>query len=195
VSLSPPHGFGPAGFPIAKNAIQDGSLSPYLDTKRFPNIALISVPVASARLLNKTPSKDSPMGTVERLKLQRSTLDVPQLLLRWLGYCWGVGVPSSPLADGFGIPGAAVVEAAFAAAGFDLTPGLESRSSCPEAIWQAARWWHLYYKSTGTGEAMTGAYTCEHNLVPDTVEGPKDRTDPTSQPSAARGKRKKAPGK
>jgi hypothetical protein len=30
-------------------------------------------------------------------------------------------------------------------AGIDLSPGLPSASSCPEAIWQAARWWYEAY--------------------------------------------------
>jgi len=41
-----------------------------------------------------------------------------------------------------GMPSAAMLETAYATNGFDLTPGLESRSSCPEAIWQSASWWH-----------------------------------------------------
>jgi hypothetical protein len=32
-------------------------------------------------------------------------------------------------------------------AGFELTPGLSSASSCPEAIWQSAKWWTYYYES------------------------------------------------
>ena len=199
VSLSPVEGFGTFGFPMYTNGIQEEKLAPYLNTARFPNIALISVPVPSARLLKKskedkstaTPeTQDNTQGTIERLKQQRTTIDVPQLILRWLSYCWGVGVPSSPLADGFGLPSAAVIENAFAAAGFDLTPGLESRASCPEAIWQAARWWHEYYEQN-TGKPMRGAYTSEHNLVPVTAEARQDEPDkPKSRRAATTGRAK-----
>jgi hypothetical protein len=37
-------------------------------------------------------------------------------------------------------------------AGVELTPGLSSASSCPEAIWAAAKWWHQFYEQ-GMGVA------------------------------------------
>ena len=86
-------------------------------------------------------------------------------------------MPSSLLADGFGIPGAAVLEAAYAAEQFDLTPGLESRSSCPDAIWQAARFWYLYQQERAArlevniGRKLElkvrGAFCAQDKLVPD----------------------------
>jgi hypothetical protein len=153
--------FGDFGFPLPTNGLQEGRLGVYLDDALFPNLALLSVPVPAADL------RDS----LDALKWQRSLLDVPQLIMRWLGYCWGVGVPASPLADGIGIPGAALMEAAFAARGFDLTPGLESRSSCPEAIWQAATWWHNFYQRTQGGRAIKGVFCAKHELVPDALYG------------------------
>jgi hypothetical protein len=180
VSLAPAACFGESGFPVPTNGLQQGRLAPYLEAEAFPNIALLSVPVASERIGH----------TLDGLRRQRNVLDVPQLILRWLAYGWGVGVPASPLGEGLGIPAAAVLEVAFAAQGFDLTPGLESRSSCPEAIWQAARWWHEFYAQTyrrpadpprpvsppgqptpqapaPVPEAIKGAYTALHNLVPE----------------------------
>jgi hypothetical protein len=121
-------------------------------------------------------------------------LDVPQLILRWLAYCWGVGVPGSPLAEGVGLPSAAVLEAAFAGQGFDLTPGLESRSSCPEAIRQAATWWHGFYQRTADGKAIKGTYSAAHDLVPDGLSGgspspvastPAPAATPVASPLAA----------
>jgi hypothetical protein len=192
VSLAPAT-FGEHGFPLPTNGIQSGMLAPYLHETRYPNIALLSVPVSSAAIQKR----------LDALERQRSVLDVPQLILRWLGYCWGVGVPASPLADGIGIPGAAILETAFAAEGFDLTPGLESRSSCPEAIWQAARWWHTFYqrvssrapagegaKTTSDAQgasadkAMRGAYTAKHDLVPEESTATTSATPPpASAPS------------
>jgi hypothetical protein len=166
--------FGEYGFPLPSNGLQEGRLGIYLDAALFPNLALLSAPVPAADLA-------SSLGA---LKGQRSLLDVPQLIVRWLGYCWGVGVPASPLADGIGMPGAALMEAAFAARGFDLTPGLESRSSCPEAIWQAATWWHGFYQRTQGGRVIKGAYCAQHDLVPDAMLG--GSPPPVSAPAPVR---------
>lgn len=173
VSLAPERCFGVHGFPVPSNGLQEGRLGVYLDKDLFPNIALLSVPVRAAEIEQ----------TLRGFRFQRSVLDVPPLILRWLAYCWGVGVPASPLADGIGIPGAAILEAAFAARGFDLTPGLESRSSCPEAIWQAATWWYEYYQRVPGGRAIKGAYCAKHDLVPDESYG--GSPPPTSPPKAA----------
>jgi hypothetical protein len=55
-------------------------------------------------------------------------------------------------------------EAVFVALGIELTPGLSTRSSCPEAIWQAALWWHKYYETRrvtadGGGDSDAAAAT------------------------------------
>jgi hypothetical protein len=165
--------FGDYGFPLPTNGLQEGRLDVYLADALFPNLALLSVPVPSAEI------KES----LQSLRWQRSLLDVPQLILRWLGYCWGVGVPASPLTEGIGIPGAALLEAAFAARGFDLTPGLESRSSCPEAIWQAATWWHGFYERMQGGRAIKGVFCAKHELVPDALYGGSAPTVPAPAPA------------
>ena len=56
-----------------------------------------------------------------------------------------------------------MVETVVGAAGYDLTPGLESGASCPEAIWQAARWWHQYY-SEQQSDPIGGSWTAEHRI-------------------------------
>ena len=94
---------------------------------------------------------------------QRSVLDALELIIRWLSSGWGVGNAGNPIMEGYGIASAAMLEVTLGAVGYDLAPGLESRSSCPEAIWQAARWWHLYYKDENR-EAPTGVYTTGHVL-------------------------------
>jgi hypothetical protein len=184
VSLAPLAGFGPFGYAVPTNGIQSGQLAEYASAARFPNIALLSVPVPSADVV----------ATLKGLEMQRSILDVPQLIIKWLTYGWGVGVPASPLADGSGMPGAAVLEAAFAARGFDLTPGLESRSSCPEAIWQAATWWHAYYTKVAN-RAMKGAYSAKHDLVPDKLyqESPAEESPSPARTQPQSPTRKRAP--
>jgi hypothetical protein len=54
------------------------------------------------------------------------------------------------LLAGNGLPSAAFVETVYGIAGVEVTPGLSSASSCPEAIWVAAKWWHQFY-GEGTG--------------------------------------------
>lgn len=158
VSLAPSRGFGPRGFAPPRNGIQDAILGDYADAAAFPNIALVWVPVAT----------DLIADAIERLTLQRNGIDVPALILPWLAYCWGVGIPSAPLGEGIGMPSAAILEAAFMSVGLDLTPGLESRSSCPEAIWQSLCWWHLLYENTVAEQrAMIGVFTAAHHLVPE----------------------------
>jgi hypothetical protein len=157
VDLAPPNGFANFGYTPPVNAIQSGHLATFASANLFPNIALLVVPVAAADVER----------SIEDLRQQRSILDLSMLVLKWLEYVWGVGAPTSPLADGFGMPSAAMLEAAFAANGFDLTPGLESRSSCPEAIWQAATWWYEYYDKRHDGARIAGAYIAKHDLVPD----------------------------
>ena len=152
ISLMPAEGFG---FPPASNGVQKTVLGKYADTKNFPNIAILHLPVSV------TPKKL--MDTLERFQQQRIVLDAVQLLLAWLGYVWGAGRAGNPLVDGMGIPSAAMLETVTGAEGFDLTPGLESRASCPEAIWQSARWWHDYHKENKEG-AITGAFCTTHYL-------------------------------
>ena len=150
ISLEPRSGFG---FPPPGNAVQTGTLGRYGDPGHYPNIVVLGVPVKPAEA----------MKSLERFKKQRAVLDAVDLLVRWLSYVWAVGRSGNPLLDGFGIPSAAMLEIVFGAAGYDLTPGLESRSSCPEAIWQAAKWWHEYYERDKR-PALTGAYFTPHSI-------------------------------
>lgn len=144
VSLEPERGFG---FPAPCNAVQTGKLAAYRDPARYPNIAVLGIPVG----------QDEVTKALDQFQKQRAVLDAVDLVVRWLAYAWGVARSGNPLMDGLGIPSAAMLETVFGAAGFDLTPGLESRSSCPEAIWQAAKWWHEYYERDNR-PGITGAY-------------------------------------
>jgi hypothetical protein len=70
------------------------------------------------------------------------------MLLPWLGFVWGAGTRQNPLLAGTGLPAAVFAQTAFSLSGIELTPGLASTSTCPEAIWQSALWWHDYYERT-----------------------------------------------
>lgn len=150
ISLEPPAGFG---FPAPSNGVQKGKLSAYRDAAAYPNIAILRVPVEQ---------KDV-MEALGKFQMQRAVLDAVDLIARWLAYVWGISRTGNPLLDNEGIPSAAMLEVVFGAVGYDLTPGLESRSSCPEAIWQAAKWWHEYYKKQNR-ESFTGSFYVGHKL-------------------------------
>jgi hypothetical protein len=155
IPLEPSRGFG---FPPPTNGVQEGQLGQYRNSGDFPNIALLSITIAPEKLADPDKSfQQQVMSALEQFKGQRAVLDALELTLKWLAYAWGTSRSTNPLLDGIGIPSAAMLEMIFGAAGFDLTPGLESRASCPEAIWQAAKWWHTYYQRENQS-ACGGAY-------------------------------------
>lgn len=152
ISLEPISGF--RNVPKT-NAVQESTLSRYDDPKQFPNIACISFP-ADPKHVEKG---------VQKFRKQRSYLDSGALIIEWLAFAWGAGQAGNPLLREMGIPSAAFVESVFNIAGTELTPGLSSRASCPEAIWQSAKWWHKFYKSaaTSSGAAPQGIFVIGQN--------------------------------
>lgn len=128
----------------ASNAIARIPLESFDDPIRYPNFAVVRFPVDGPRVLHQANA----------LRRQRTIVDLPHLLLVWLGYVWGTAAGNNPLVGGFGLPSAVLVETAFGMADVELTPGLASGSSCPEAIWQAARWWHDFYAAAGPAPAV-----------------------------------------
>jgi hypothetical protein len=140
VSLDPPGGFGDVS---GTNAIQTAELRRYRDhRRRWPNIAILSFPAAA----------DQVLAGIERLAMNRNLVDLASLILAWLAFGWGAGRAANPLLEDKGLPSGVFAETVMGLAGLELTPGLSSRSSCPEAIWQAAKWWHGFYKQTGGAE-------------------------------------------
>jgi hypothetical protein len=120
------------------NGVRELSLDDYDDPNCFPNIAVIRF----------AKVHDSVHDDIDRLKRDRGIIDLPAMMLPWFAYIWGTKGASNPLLQGNGLPSAAFVETVFAMSGFELTPGLSSASSCPEAMWQSAKWWTDFYKST-----------------------------------------------
>jgi hypothetical protein len=107
----------------------------YGDPAQYPNIAILQFTDDHAAIKEH----------VARIGQERNIVDLLAQIVAWLGYCWAVAGSSNPLMQGHGIPSATLVERAHGLAGIDLSPGLPSASSCPEAIWQAARWWYKAY--------------------------------------------------
>jgi hypothetical protein len=139
----------PIGLPMhpdtvpARNAIEECPISDFENAARFPNIAVIS-------FANRS---DVLAGFAGRLRYQRAAIDLPQQLVQWLAFVWGVGATGNPLLQNIGMPSSGLIETAFGMAGIELTPGVASATSCPEAIWQSAIWWHDYYQKTSAAYA------------------------------------------
>jgi hypothetical protein len=134
------------------NAVRTMSIDDFDDPADWPNIAIVRFADNGATI----------EGQADRVAERRSVVDLPGLLLDWLAFGWATEAAANPLLRGRGMPSAAFVEAAHALAGIELTPGLSSAASCPEAIWQAVKWWHEYY----AGTAQLGAAADAQPLVP-----------------------------
>ena len=144
VALEPRDGFG---MPATTNAVQTTTLDWYADPELVPNIAVLCVPTPTSawRGRSDAPGRSEQTSVLEQFTQQRVIVDMPALVLRWLGFVWGVGKSGNPVLDGDGVPSAVMIETLVTAAGYDLTPRLDSRAATPEGFWQTARWWHTYF--------------------------------------------------
>src|SRR5262245_15128688 len=102
------------GFAPKDNAVVKRDLADYDDAERYPNIAILFLPKAWKEI----------EPAVAGFMRQRSTLDAPELVLRWLAFLWGVAKAGNPLVDGVGVPSAAFDEVVVASAGYNFTPRL-----------------------------------------------------------------------
>lgn len=149
------------------NGVRSVDVDAFADPDEFPNIAVITVGL----------DRETIARHVRRVKGQRGVIDLPRLMIPWLSYVWGAGQNASPLLEGLGVPSAAFVETVYALAGIELTPGLSSQSTCPEAIWQTAKWWQAYYASTAehaTHGPLEGCFTIRQTAA--AVREPKRRS-------------------
>jgi hypothetical protein len=146
----------------AVNGVRRVKFAALDDPARYPNMAVIAFAESAAAIVSN----------VSKLKGQRSAVDLPSAILPWLGFVWGAAGQGTPLTAQVGLPGAALVETAFGMSGIELTPGLASGSSCPEAIWQSALWWHDYYRETAS-EAGARVATDREQVPAGTVAAPR----------------------
>jgi hypothetical protein len=146
------------------NGLQEGTLARYRTSKGFPNIAILRLPVPVADWLS-APSDKNRVAPIDHYKRQRAILDAPALVLPWLSFVWGVASGGNPLLQGIGIPSAAMIETILNSVGYDPSPGTDSRAACPEAFYQSAKWWQLYY-AEGQFEPITGRYVVNHEIQP-----------------------------
>jgi hypothetical protein len=146
VSLMPPKGFDDVP---TRNARQDNTLEHYADPQLWCSIALLSFPIDGKEV----------QGGIQRLSRDRGIVDLGELIIPWLAFAWGIGNAGNPLLQDKGLPSAAFAETVMSIAGLESTPGWSSQSSCPEAIWQAAKWWYQFYAQTdGDGQLPSGIY-------------------------------------
>lgn len=131
---------------VVMNGVQNCRVADYDDPELFPNIAVLSFASDFGEVIQ----------SAELLSKQRSIIDLPALVLHWLGYLWSTGQVGNPLLAGYGVPSAVFVETVYGMTGVELTPGLSSSASCPEAIWQSAKWWHNFYEGSGGREGAAG---------------------------------------
>lgn len=127
------------------NGVQTCNMADYDDPARFPNIAVVEFTPDTKMILDNTRLLSG--DRKEKKPAQRNIVDLPALMLAWLSYVWIAGKASNPLSDGLGLPSAVFVETVYGMAGIELTPGLASSTSCPEAIWQAAKYWREFYQT------------------------------------------------
>jgi hypothetical protein len=168
ISLAPSRGFG---WPPERNALARGRLGDYSDPRVFPNVALISVPCTPGEVENR-------LSDFARKPLE---VDGVSMLVAWLSYLWGAGDQNNPLERSIGIPSAVLVDAVISRVWRDLTPGLASTASCPEAIWQAAKHWSQYHCETdlerdadstdsALASTLSGFFHTDDRLVPEEKE-------------------------
>jgi len=115
-----------------RNGVHECKLADYDDPRQFPNIAAFHFTADDAKIIQYA----------NRVAEERSIIDLPTLMLPWLNFIWITNKSPNPLADGMGLPSAAFLETVYGIGGIELTPGVSSAASCPEVIWQSAKWWH-----------------------------------------------------
>lgn len=147
VSLSPVNGFDDVPY---SNGVQESMLSDYKDQKVYPNIAIIDFKLKYNHIRN----------AIDDFYRERSFIDSASLIIEWLGYIWGAGDKGNPLLNGTGLPSSSFVEGVFSLANKDLGPGSSTRVSCPEVIWQSAKWWHEFYKLADNDESIPSGFYC-----------------------------------
>ncbi len=161
LSLEPAGGFRNMA---ETNGLQTSTLGYYSSRRDYPNIAVLRLPVGVGDWLTDRPAKGR-VAPLDHYQRQRAILDAPALVLPWLSFAWGVGDAANPLLQGIGIPSAVMIETILNSVGYDPSPGVDSRAACPEAFYQAAKWWQMYYEE-GQVAPMEGRYTAEHQIEP-----------------------------
>lgn len=141
----------------ADNGVEVVPAAKFADRTSWPNVAVIYPEVDASSLAS----------AIDGFRSRRLGADVTPLAVAWLAFVWGNGSRESPMAEGLGVPSAVFAETIFAVAGVPLTPALPHRSTCPEWIWQASRFWHDFHAERAPGRTgLEGAYCVDDDLGP-----------------------------
>lgn len=130
-----------------RNAVTLFPLSRYLDEQQYPNLAF-----ATFTFSQISKPKDAKAEVVDyRGAIRNAVLSPNQDRFRyrfldwlriWGGYTYQPHGQPNPLLAEIPVPGAALCEYAFEAAGIDLTPGATAPNACPELLWSTILHWH-----------------------------------------------------
>jgi len=133
VTLDPPE---PAKQVPERNGVTLFSLARYSDRGRYPNLGFGTICKAKKGL------KDEIARAVLNPNRDRLRYRLWEWLGAWASYTYAPAATANPIATGVPLPGAALCEYAYEAAGLDLTPGATAPNACPELLWTTLLYWH-----------------------------------------------------
>jgi len=120
-----------------RNGVTFLRLARYANRARYPNLAFGAI--------------CNPKDKELKNKIQQAAMDPNRDRLRyrfweWLGvwasYTYAPAATANPITTGVPLPGAALCEYAYEAAGLDLTPGATAPNACPELLWTTLLYWY-----------------------------------------------------
>lgn len=132
-----------------RNGVTWFTLSKYLDTAEWPNVAFVSLGQASSassaskgkgRAVSKL--RDAIEARAIEPNLDRQRYSFLDWLGVWARYATSAERVPNPLFEGVPEPSAAFCEYAFEGAGLDLTPGATGPNGCPELLWSTSLYWY-----------------------------------------------------
>ncbi|MGH7164435.1 MAG: hypothetical protein ACREIS_02790 [Nitrospiraceae bacterium] len=132
------------------NGVTFFHLSRYLNERRYPNLCIAVLDVdedADSELKKDIPEKLNWF----RVQIAEAAFNPNRDRVRfplwdWLGvwahYIYTTAGATNPVTQGIPLPGAALCEYVYEAAGLDLTPGATAPNACPEILWATIRHWY-----------------------------------------------------
>jgi hypothetical protein len=127
-----------ASYAPKRNGLIEIPLKKLQTQKDIPNLALLAIPVAQAKILT----------ALQEYQTARVSYDAVENILPWLAFVWGAGNAGNPLMQGIGFPSAMMLNQVFGSQGFDLAPGVNQGLSSPESFWSGVNHWQDFYSKT-----------------------------------------------
>lgn len=134
-----------------RNGVTLFRLADYADRTRYPNLAFGTICDLRRKGLKDDIQKAALNPNRDRLRYR-----LWDWLAVWASYTYAPTTTANPIATGIPLPGAALCEYAYEAAGLDLTPGATAPNACPELLWTSVlRWHHRVEARVGTIKAWS----------------------------------------